>query len=805
MNLYNNNRFNDLYRTAHMKCLFKFCFLFLVSVFASVIAFADTIPAYKKPGTPVELRVRDLISRMTLEEKVGQLSTLFGWEVYDHTKDNITVSENFKQKFKQQQIGMLWGTLRADPWTKKTLATGLNPKLAAKCTNAIQKYVIEHSRLGIPMLFAEECPHGLMGIGATVFPTEIGQASTWDVELEGEIAAAVAKEVRLQGAHVGYGPILDLAREPRWSRFEETFGEDPMLVGAMGEAVVTGFQGKGINSGENIVSTLKHFAAYGVPDGGHNGGSNNIGSRELFMSYLPPFKQAVKAGALSVMTAYNSIDGIPCSSNDFLINETLRKGWGFNGFIVSDLGAISGLEGSHHVAANEKEAAALSMNAGVDSDLGGYGFSNHLVDALKQGLLKQSTIDTAVARVLKIKFEMGLFENPYVDAAKAQKAVRSAEHIDLAGRAARESIILLKNDKNILPLNNKYKNVLVVGPNADNVYNQLGDYTAPQDSGNVITVLNGLKAKMPAGTNINYVKGCAIRDTTHTDIDKAVAAAKKSDVAIVVLGGSSARDFKTSYENTGAAKVSAETISDMESGEGYDRSTLDLLGKQLELLKRITATGTPVVLILIEGRPLNINWAAANVNAIINAWYPGQAGGSAIADVLLGNYNPAGRLPASIPRSVGQLPLYYDMKRPLPRNYVEESGQPLYPFGYGLSYAKFDYNNLVVSTKSGEVVANVSLDVKNTSDRAGDEVVQLYLTDDVSSVVTPAKQLKKFVRINLKSGESRHVTFELKKSDLELLNKDLKWVAEPGSFSIGVGASSEDIRLKGKFELTAVN
>jgi len=784
-----------------MKHFLKFYCLLIIATATSHSVFADTIPAYKKPKLPIEARVKDLLSRMTEDEKIGQLSTLFGWEMYDRTKDNIAVSERFKQKFKEEQIGMLWGTLRADPWTQKTLTTGLNPLLATKCTNAIQKYVIEHSRLGIPLLLVEECPHGVMAIGSTVFPTELGQASTWDTGLINKMAAAVAREVRLQGSHVGYGPILDLAREPRWSRFEETFGEDPTLAGAMGEAVVKGFQGQGIGSGENIISTLKHFTAYGVPDGGHNGGSNNIGMRELTTSYLPPFKQAVKAGALSVMTAYNSIDGIPCTGNDYLINQVLRKQWGFNGFIVSDLGAISGLQATHHVAASEQEAAAMALNSGVDSDLGAYGFGAHLRDALKQGLTTQAALDTAVARVLRLKFAMGLFENPYVDAVKAQKAVRSQENVQLATQVARESIILLKNDKNILPLSHNYKNVLVVGPNADNVYNQLGDYTAPQDSGNVVTVLNGLKAKMTAGTNITYVKGCAIRDTTHNNIDEAVAAAKKSDVAIVVLGGSSARDFKTSYEKTGAAKVSSESVSDMESGEGYDRSTLDLLGDQLKLLQKITATGTPVVLVLIEGRPLNINWAANNVNAIVNAWYPGQAGGSAIADVLLGNYNPAGRLPASIPRSVGQLPVYYDMKRPAPHNYVEESSQPLYPFGYGLSYSKFEYGNLVVNTGKGEAAASISLDVKNTSDVQGDEVVQLYVTDDVSSVVTPAKQLKKFARVNLKANESKHIQFDLKKSDLELLNKDFKWVTEPGSFSIGVGASSEDIRLQGKFEV----
>jgi beta-glucosidase len=587
------------------------CFALLSPV---VNAQKVAVPLYKNEAAPVDKRVQDLLKRMTTEEKVGQLSTLLGWEMYQKQGDNVTVSDKFRKAVKDDYIGMLWATLRADPWTQKTLKTGLNPALAAQATNAIQKYVIENTRLGIPMLLSEECPHGHMAIGTTVFPTALGQGSTWNPALINEMAAAIAEEARLQGAHAGYGPVLDLAREPRWSRVEETYGEDPVLNSRMGVAMVTGFQGKGLKSGVNIISTLKHFAAYGVPEGGHNGGSVATGPRELMQVYLPPFRAAVKAGALSIMTAYNSIDGIPCTANPYLLKTVLRKQWGFQGFSVSDLGSISGLRSNHHTAANATEAATQAINAGLDADLSGYGFGKSLLDALKKGTVTTAVLDTAVSHVLRQKFQLGLFENPYVSPEKATAGVRNTAHVNLARRVAQESVILLKNDKNLLPLNKQTKRIAVIGPNADNVYNQLGDYTAPQADGNVVTVLQGIKNKLGVTTLgdpaiITYVKGCAIRDTTTDTIAEAVKAAQESDVAVLVLGGSSARDFKTEYQTTGAATVKAGegVVSDMESGEGFDRVSLDMLGKQLDLLKAVMQTGKPVVLVLIEGRPLNLN------------------------------------------------------------------------------------------------------------------------------------------------------------------------------------------------------
>ncbi|TVT39529.1 beta-glucosidase [Hymenobacter setariae] len=763
-------------------------------------------PLYQDRTAPTDARVQDLLARMTTEEKVGQLSTLLGWEMYQKDGQKVSASAAYKKAVDERHIGALWATLRADPWTKKTLLTGLNPKLAAEATNALQKYAVEHTRLHIPLLLAEECPHGHMAIGTTVFPTSIGQSSTWDPALIKRMATAIAQEARVQGAHIGYGPVLDLAREPRWSRVEETYGEDPVLNGQMGVAMVQGFQGSSLKSGANIVSTLKHFTAYGVPEGGHNGGSISTGQRELFQSYLPPFRAAVKAGAQSIMTAYNSIDGVPCSANPYLLTDVLRQQWGFLGFTVSDLGSISGLVGNHHVAATAPEAAALAINAGLDDDLSGYGYDKDLLAAVQQKLVAPEVLDRAVGRVLRVKFEMGLFENPYVDPAKAVKQVHTPANVQLARQVARESVVLLKNDNNALPLAKTLQRIAVIGPNADNMYNQLGDYTAPQPESNVVTVLEGIRAKLPAA-QVTYAKGCAIRDTTSANIAEAVAAAKQAQVAVVVLGGSSARDFKTEYQSTGAATVTAaaknEAISDMESGEGYDRASLDLLGKQQQLLQAVVATGTPVVVVLIKGRPLNLNWMASHVPALLDAWYPGQEGGHAVADVLFGDYNPAGRLPISVAKSVGQLPVYYNAKRPVTHGYVEMDNKPLYSFGHGLSYSKFEYSDLQVTPTEtqGAVQVKVQFKVKNTSSRAGDEVAQVYLTDDVSSVVTPVKQLKKFQRLTLKAGEQQEVVFELTAEDLMLLNGSLKWVVEPGTFTAQVGASSEDLRLKTQFNV----
>ena len=778
----------------------KYLFFYAFIACTSMHSLAQKV-LYKMADAPVEDRVNDLVQRMTIDEKIGQLLCPLGWEMYTKTNKGVVASELYKEKMSAMPIGSFWAVLRADPWTQKTLENGLNPELAAKALNALQKYAVENTRLGIPVLFAEECPHGHMAIGTTVFPTSLSQASTWNRDLMYKAGETIALEARLQGAGIGYGPVLDVSREPRWSRMEETFGEDPVLTTELGVEFMKGMQGDKQNDGKHLFTTLKHFAAYGIPEGGHNGQQANVGMRQLFSDYLPPFKKAIEEGAGTIMTSYNTIDGIPCTANKFLLTDVLRDKWGFNGFVYSDLVSINGIAG-YRVAANLKEAAALALKAGVDMDLGENAYGKNLKQALQEGLITQQDIDKAVKNVLRLKFRMGLFENPYVSPEQAKKIVRSKEHKQIARQVAREGIVLLKND-NILPLSKNIKSIAVIGPNADMMYNQLGDYTAPQDRKEIITPLDGIKNALSATTKVNYAKGCAIRDTTQSNIAAAVKAAEESDVVLLFVGGSSARDFKTKYISTGAATVSQDDnqiLSDMECGEGYDRSSLELLGDQKKLINAIAATGKPLVIVYIAGRPLNMNLANEKANALLTAWYPGEQGGNAIADVLFGDYNPSGRLPVSVPRSVGQLPVYYSQGKQ--RDYVEGPGSPLFHFGYGLSYTKFLYSDLKLENgKSEDDMQTVSCTVKNIGDRDGDEVVQLYLQDMVSSVATPPIMLKAFEKINIKKGESKIVTFKLGKEQLSLYNSKLEEVVEPGDFKVMIGPSSNDIKLEGVFTI----
>lgn len=756
---------------------------------------------YKQAAVPIEYRVKDLLGRMTIEEKVGQLCCPLGWEMYTKTgKNEVTVSELYKKKMAEAPVGSFWAVLRADPWTQKTLETGLSPELSAKALNALQKYAVEETRLGIPVLFAEECPHGHMAIGTTVFPTALSAASTWNEGLMLKMGEAIALEARLQGANIGYGPVLDVAREPRWSRMEETFGEDPVLTTIMGVAMMKGMQGKVQNDGKHLYATLKHFAAYGVPESGHNGSRANCGMRQLLSEYLPPFRKAVKEGAGTLMTSYNAIDGVPCTANKELLTDVLRNQWGFKGFVYSDLISIEGIVGMR-AAKDNKEAAVKALKAGLDMDLGGNAFGKNLKKAYEEGLITMADLDRAVGNVLRLKFQMGLFENPYVSPELAKKLVHSKEHKELARQVAREGVVLLKNE-GVLPLSKHIGHLAVIGPNADEMYNQLGDYTAPQVREEVATVLDGIRAAVSESTRVTYVKGCAVRDTTATDIPAAVAAAQKADAVVLVVGGSSARDFKTKYISTGAATVSedAKTLPDMDCGEGLDRSSLRLLGDQEKLISAVASTGKPLVVVYIQGRTMNMNLAAEKAQALLTAWYPGEQGGMGIADILFGDYSPAGRLPVSVPRSEGQLPVFYSQGTQ--RDYVESKGTPLYAFGYGLSYTRFTYSGLELQKGTEmETLQTVACTVTNTGNRDGEEVVQLYIGDKVASVSQPPLLLKAFQRIFLKKGESRQVIFHLKKDDLAIYDSEMNYVVEPGEFKVMVGAASNDIRLEGEFVL----
>lgn len=746
---------------------------------------------YQDADYTPEARTKDLLSRMTVEEKVGQLLCPLGWSMYAKDGKRVGYSNDYKKQIDERHTGMFWATFRADPWTKKTLENGLTPQQAAEAANALQRYAVENTRLGIPVFLAEEAPHGHMAIGTTVFPTSIGQAATFNPELMEEMGRVIAREIRLQGAHIGYGPVLDLARDPRWSRVEETYGEDPVLSATMGAAMVKGMGAGKLSDPYSVISTLKHFVAYGVPEGGQNGNPSVVGIRDLHENFLPPFKAAIDAGALSVMTAYNSMDGVPCTMNSVMLKDVLRSQWGFKGFTVSDLYSIEGIKDSHRIVETLAEAARCAATAGVNVDLGGEAFAT-LVSTVKEGKIQEAILDSAVSYVLRLKFQMGLFEQPYVEPGKAKKEVRSAENRSVARKMAQQSVVLLENKNQLLPLDKNCK-IAVIGPNAHNQYNMLGDYTAPQEDANVTTVLEGILSEVNK-KQVVYVKGCAIRDTVNVQIDEAVKAARSANVAVVVVGGSSARDFKTSYKETGAAIASKDYVSDMESGEGYDRASLDLLGKQMELLQAVKATGTPMIVIYIQGRPLNMNWAQEHADALLTAWYPGQEGGHAITDILFGKYNPSGRLPVSIPRHVGQLPVYYNKKNPKSHDYVEMEAEPLYCFGYGKGFSPFAYEGLKIEKAEGKKY-KVTFDLRNEGDYDGTEVVQLYLRDEYASVVQPRKQLKAFKQVFLKKGESRRVALMLCEDDFSLINHKLERIVEPGLFTVMLGAASNDIRL----------
>ena len=755
-----------------------------------ILSACSQTPAYKNNKLSPERRTADLIRRMTTEEKLGQLLCPLGWPMYEKTSDtSATYSAEFVKFIREQHGGMLWATFRADPWTRKTLENGLYPRAAAEAYNALQHYAVDSTRLGIPILLAEEAPHGHMAIGTTVFPTSIGLAATWDKSLLEQTGRSIAEELRAVGACIGYGPVIDLAREPRWSRVEETYGEDIFLTTEMARAMVRGTSPKHNGWDKGVVSTLKHFVAYGIPQGGHNGNPSYVGERDLRENFLPAFHGAIDEGALSVMTSYNSIDGVPSTANRKLLTETLKEEWGFEGFVVSDLVSIDGLAGDHHIAGSLEEAGAMALVAGCDVDLGANCYSK--LSGSKN--LDKKALDEAVRRVLLIKFRLGLFDHPYIEIPKAAESiVRSEEHTETALKAAREGVVLLENN-GILPLRKDMK-VAVIGPNADMQYNQLGDYTAPQPEDHIVTPLEGIRAKI-GPDRVAYVKGCAVRDPLRQNISEAAKAARAADVAVVFVGGSSARDFETKYKETGAAIADESVVSDMEAGEGFDRATLTLMGRQQELLEALRKTGTPLVVVYIEGRPLDKAWARDNADALLTQFYPGQAGGQAIADVLFGDYNPAGRLPVSVPRSAGQLPVYYNKPFPKGHDYVEMPSDPLYAFGYGLSYTTFSYDSISCE-KTGPAEVRVSVKVSNTGDRDGDEVVQVYVTDPLASTVRPRLQLRAFERVFVEAGGSRTVEFTLGEDAFALYNLQMEKVVEPGEFIIQAGPSSDNLILK---------
>jgi beta-glucosidase len=741
---------------------------------------------------PIEQRVADLLSRMTLEEKVAQLTS--GMDRTVLAADPKSALVDAKGSFQPERAAVLM----KNGIGQISRPSGMRgPRQNAEFANTIQKWLKENTRLGIPVVFHEECLHGHAANKGTSFPQAIALASTWDPSIVEEVFSATAEEVRTRGSQQCLTPVLDLARDPRWGRTEETYGEDPYLGSRIGVAAVKGFQGTGpLIDKSHVIATAKHFAVHGQPEGGANTSPGNYSERIIREYFLKPFEAAVREGGIqSVMASYNEIDGIPSHGNKFLLDNILRQEWGFNGVVVSDYFGIRQLRSKHHVVATNEEAAMLALESGVDVELPYTETNNLLLDSVKQGKISEAYVDRAVARILRSKFITGLFDDPYADPDLAEKITNSSDHQQLALRAAHKAIILLKNDGNLLPLNRaNYKRIAVIGPNAAEVH--LGGYSGMPGRG--VSILQGIKDKVDTSAEILYSVGCKITETgsgnetmpTFEDklnlgnsvlnakrIQEAVAIAGKSDLIILALGGNE-QTSREAWEN-----------------HLGDRSSLDLPGNQDDLVKAMVALKKPIVVFLIHGRPNSINYIAENVPAILDGWYLGQETGTAVADVLFGDFNPGGKLPVSVPRSVGQLPVYYNQKPSARLQYVDLTSLPLYPFGWGLSYSTFKYGTVSVSPDSigSEGKTKITVDVTNTSTMRGDEVVQLYIRDEVSSVTRPVKELKGFRRITLDPGKTQKVEFALGPDELSFLNRDMHRVVEPGVFKIMVGGNSVDL------------
>ena len=741
-------------------------------------------PDYKNPSLSVDARVADLLKRMTVEEKVAQLVCLWGQRPQVQAQSDFSTDRGALSAEKAQQV-MKYGIGQIARQRERK-----GPREGAAFANSVQKWLIENTRLGIPAMFHDEILHGHMAQGSTSFPQPISLANSWDLDLVTKVFTAAAQETRARGSHQVLGPNLDLARDPRWGRTEETYGEDPYLTSRFGVAVIKAIQGQGPNVDSNhVIATAKHFAGHGQPEAGTNVGPANYSERTLREVFLASFEAAVKEGrVISVMPSYNEIDGVPSSINKWLLDEVLKKEWGFQGYTTSDYYALTQLQDLHHVVNDKAEAAKLAIEAGIDVETPDPDVFPMLVQLVKEKKVSETTLDGAVARVLKAKFLLGLFEQPYVDENRAVQITNSQANQALAAEAARRSIVLLKNNNNLLPLDRStLKSIAVIGPNANRAH--LGGYS--DNPGRGISVLQGIIDKVGSKIKVNYAEGCKITkeggdwwaDSSHLSdpaddaklIAEAVETAKASDVALLVVG---------SNEDT-----NKEGWADNHLG---DRDNLDLVGRQDDLVKAVLATGKPTVVMLINSGPLSINYIAENVPAILEGFYLGQETGVATADVLFGDYNPAGKIAVSFPRSVGQLPVYYYQKPSGRRGYVFANKDPLFPFGFGLSYTTFSYSAPTINpariATDGET--RVTVTVTNTGKRAGDEIVQLYIRDLVSSVTRPIKELKDFRRVSLNPGESKAIEFLITPDKLWFYDMQMKRIVEPGWFDIMVGPSS---------------
>ncbi len=755
----------------------------------------DKEKTYLNPDLSVEEKVEDLLSKMSLEEKISQLKARGPsiWKMLSEFEEGL--SEDQRKRLRNLFLKVVFeerdilDSMSNNYWKKhwkeivaeekkciigqlSFILRALTPKKGAEFANEIQKFLLEKTHLGIPAIIHDECLHGCMAKGCTIFPQSIAMASTWDPDLMKKVATAIGKETRARGIHQCLSPTINIARDPRCGRTEETYGEDTYLTLVMAVSFVKSVQS------QKVIATPKHYIANFVGEGGRDSDEIHLSERILKEIYFPAFKACIQeANALSIMPAYNSIDGVPCSCNEWLLTDILRKEWGFEGHVVSDYFSVLHIHSKHKVAGTKAEAAKKALEAGLDMELPESDCFEELLGLVKEGKLSEEVINRAVGRILKVKFWLGLFNDPYVNPEEAEKICNCKEHRKLALKTAKKAIVLLKND-GILPLSKDLKSIAVIGPNANKI--RVGGYSG--HGVKVVTPLEGIKNKVSKNTEVDFAEGCKLTGNSKEGFEKAVKMAEKSDVAILFMGNSPKTE-----------------------GEGRDRCNLDLPGMQEDLIKKICATGTPAVVVLINGSVITMTKWINNVGAVVEAWYPGEEGGSAIGDILFGDCNPGGKLPITFPKLVGQLPLYYNYK-PTGRvyDYVDLRGkQPLFSFGYGLSYTEFEYSNLKINPGkiSSKEKVNISVDIKNIGKYKGDEVVQLYINDKVATVSRPVKELKRFKRITLEPEEEKTLNFTLSPQDLAFYDIDMNLVVEAGIFEVMMGSSSEDIRLRGDFEV----
>ena len=722
-----------------------------------------------------ERRINDLIDKMTLEEKVGQLTqflpSIFG--AFGMTKDEI-IAKLVEGEISFEEFQAMERNYHKDE-IREGLLGSMGGITGAELSNELQKIAVEESRLGIPLIFGLDVVHGYK----TIFPIPLAEACSWDMDLIEKTAEIAAKEASAAGIHWTYAPMVDITRDPRWGRIAEGAGEDPFLGSSIAAARVRGFQGEDVSQPERILACAKHFAAYGGAVGGRDYNTVDMSLQTLHEVYLPPFEAAAKAGVGTFMSAFNDLNGVPCTVNNYLLTDVLREKFEFNGFVVSDANSIAEVE-VHGYVENRKEASKKALLAGLEMDMSQGTYKEDLPEQFKNGTIPVELLDEAVRRILRVKFNIGLFDNPYRTNKEMEKQFLLApEHIAIAREMAKRSIVLLKNENNILPLKKNLKKIAVIGPLADNKKELLGTWAITGNEDDVVTVLSGITAAVEKDTEIVYNKGCDVIGDKGVDFSSAVQIASESEVIIAVVG-----------ENA-----------DM-SGEASSRMELNLPGRQEDLLKALQQTGKPVIVVLINGRPLSIPWVAENVSAIVEAWQLGIQSGSSIADVLFGDYNPSGKLVATFPYSVGQVPIYYNHPqtgRPASKikftsKYVDGPHEPLYSFGFGLSYTTFNYEHLVIDSPkvTKESIATIRIDVINTGERPGEEIVQLYVSDVVASRVRPVKELKGFKKIMLQPGERKTIIFELDINNLGFYNERMEYIVEPGLFKVLVGSSSKD-------------